>query len=158
MYSSRRFWVKEDAPEYVEGKTYSAHDLELMADDILRKEGRRELCRTCGEMGEETGDKKVLEQEAEDEEGNKLVLEFAELKCSNDHSWYQGEGKRKGYKDENQILFEEHLIARKRREIYSINGSPDPEIASGSYFRSHPGGRKLSSAESRSKFGSSFYS
>lgn len=55
------------------------------------------------------------------------------------------------------LLFEEHLYSRKRREIYNINGTPDPGIASGNYWRSHPQGRKINTPEQRKKNGASYY-
>jgi hypothetical protein len=55
------------------------------------------------------------------------------------------------------ILFEEHLYSRKRREIYNMNGTPDPNIASGNYWRSHPQGRKVNTPEQRKRNGASYY-
>lgn len=55
------------------------------------------------------------------------------------------------------LLFEEHLYSRKRREIYNINGVPDPNIASGNYWRSHPQGRKINTPEQRKRNGASYY-
>jgi hypothetical protein len=55
------------------------------------------------------------------------------------------------------ILFEEHVYSRKRREIYNQNGVPDPNIVSGIYWRTHPQGRKVTTAEQRKKNGASWY-
>ena len=55
------------------------------------------------------------------------------------------------------LLFEEHLYSRRRREIYNINGVPDPSIVSGMYWRSHPQGRKVNSNEARKGNGASYY-
>lgn len=57
----------------------------------------------------------------------------------------------------NNILFEEHLYSRRRREIYNINGTPDPSINEGMFWRTHPQGRKVNSDEQRKKHGASFY-
>jgi hypothetical protein len=165
----RRFWKKEEAPEYVEGDSYSARELELIADDILRGDGKREMCRECGEEGLKTDKFKVdpqferdddgnIIQALEDGEGNQLYLRFHLLTCPQGHEWYEGEGKSKGFKGDNPILFEEHLLQRKRREIYCEHGTPDPEIVSGSYNRVHPNGRRQNTQESRKKHGASFYS
>ena len=50
------------------------------------------------------------------------------------------------------------LMMRAKREIYVGNGIPDPAIASGMYWRTHPAGRsaRLDPAKRRSKRGS-FY-
>lgn len=55
------------------------------------------------------------------------------------------------------MLFEEHLYSRKRREIYNVNGTPDPNLISGNYWRSHPQGRKVNTPEQRKKNGASYY-
>lgn len=66
-------------------------------------------------------------------------------------------GKPRGIGGEDPILFEEHLYSRKRREIYNQNGTPDPNIASGIYWRAHPQGRKITTPEQRKKNGASWY-
>ncbi len=49
-------WQQEEAPEFVEGRTdYTKREKELMADEFLRKDSRRELCRECDNYGVETG-------------------------------------------------------------------------------------------------------
>jgi len=165
----RRFWKKEEAPEFFEGQEYNDHDLELMADALLRADGKRETCRKCGGVGERTGESKLMPQYARDDEGEitgpmtdargrQLIVAFDELSCKESHTWYEGEGKAKGFKGDNQILFEEHIIARKRREIFCENGVPDPGIVSGLYNRTHKDGRRVNSEESRKKHGASFYS
>ena len=63
----------------------------------------------------------------------------------------------RGIGGENPILFEEHVYSRKRREIYNQNGTPDPNIASGIYWRAHPQGRKITTPEQRKKNGASWY-
>lgn len=66
-------------------------------------------------------------------------------------------GKPKGIKGDAPILFEEHLYARKRREIYNQNGTPDPSINEGMFWRTHPQGRKVNSDAQRRTHGASFY-
>lgn len=41
------------------------------------------------------------------------------------------------------ILLASHLLDRAKREIYVGNGTPDPSVASGLYWRTHPNGRKV---------------
>jgi hypothetical protein len=50
-------------------------------------------------------------------------------------------------------------IAKERfkHEIYCANGTPDPSIASGMYWRTHPQGRKWKSFDARQKNADSFY-
>lgn len=55
------------------------------------------------------------------------------------------------------ILCRQQLIDRKKREIYVNTGVPDPSIASGLYFRSHPQGRRVNSPEARKKNGAGYY-
>lgn len=66
-------------------------------------------------------------------------------------------GKPRGINGENPILFAEHLYSRRRREIYTESGVPDPSLVSGIYNRTHPNGRKVNSAEQRKKNGASYY-
>lgn len=66
-------------------------------------------------------------------------------------------GKPTGIKGDNPVLFEEHIQARKRREIYNQNGTPDPSINEGMFWRTHPQGRKVNNDEQRKKHGASFY-
>jgi hypothetical protein len=98
-----------------------------------------------------------MKQDATDAEDNQLVLEFAQMECPNGHEWYQGEGKSRTIGGENPILFEEHIQSRRKREIYTNLGTPDPNIVSGIYNRSHPQGRKINSKEQRKKNGASWY-
>lgn len=49
------------------------------------------------------------------------------------------------------------LIERQRREIYTGSGTPDPAIASGLYWRTHPQGRRVYSDEQRRTNSASFY-
>lgn len=154
------YFFKKPEPvdtEIKEGKEYTNTELSLIADELLRQDAKSELCRLCGAKGEPTGEKEAKKQNAKDEEGNALVLEFEELECPDGHKWYQGEGKSRTIGGDNPILFEEHFHSRKKREIYTSLGTPDPNIVSGIYNRSHPKGRKINSKEQRKKNGASWY-
>lgn len=149
---------EEETPEYVEGASYTGRQMELMADALLRDDARAEICRECKCRGNATGEIRTECQEGiRDDAGNELYLEFSEYRCDKGHSWYQGEGEARGIGGDNPILFEEHLQSRRRREIFPTNGVPDPSIVAGIYNRVHPQGRKVNSAEQRSKHGASFY-
>lgn len=49
------------------------------------------------------------------------------------------------------------LRERSKREIYVANGIPDPSIASGLYWRTHPQGRRFRTAHERRESSTSFY-
>jgi hypothetical protein len=144
-------------------KDYKFSELEELADSLLREDSRAEVCRVCDESGvsgvrgQETGKVKPVAQEATDGSGTQLVLIYPEYLCENGHTWYKGEGKMRGIDGDNPILFEEHFQSRKRREIYTSVGTPDPSIVAGIYNRVHPQGRKVNSEEQRKKNGASFY-
>lgn len=154
---------KEEAPEFIEGKEYTAHQMELMADVLLREDSRTEVCRECKSRGEETGHIELIQQFDEDglalmdNTGALLFLDFPEFGCANKHKWFQGEGEARGIGGENPILFEEHLHSRRRREIFPVGGTPDPAIVAGIYNRSHPQGRKINSPEQRAAHGALYY-
>jgi hypothetical protein len=170
-----RVFKQEEAPEYIEGKTdYTNREMELIADTFLREDVNRELCRKCKERdktkgnelslpyGTETGEVKTVPQFDKgqpvlDEENNQLVLDFPEYRCDKGHRWFKGEGVRRDIKGKNPILFQEHLDQRKKREIYTTEGVPDPSIVSGIYNRTHPEGRKVNSDDQRRKHGASFF-
>lgn len=141
-----------------------------MADELLRADAKRELCRTCLEegdddepYGQETGavDTRPLREKdgslKVDEEGNVILGDFPEFACDRGHTWFLGEGKDRGIQGNNAILFEEHLQTRRKREIYTQIGTPDPSIVAGIYNRTHPQGRKVNSPEQRKKNGASFF-
>ena len=154
----RRFEEEEPVtPEIEEGVSYTNRELEAKADAWLREDARSELCRTCETLGEENGIVERQEQDAEDKTGHRVVLEFKQFECPNGHTWFEGEGKVRGIGGENPILFEEHFQSRKRREIYTSAGVPDPNIVSGIYNRTHPQGRKVNSLEQRRKNGASYF-
>ncbi len=67
------------------------------------------------------------------------------------------DGRKRGIGGENPILFAEHIYARRRREIYPVNGTPDPSLVAGIYNRTHPDGRKTNSEEARKKNGASYF-
>lgn len=144
--------------EIVEGKKYNKTELTAIADQLLRDDSHSEMCRKCGELGTKTG-KTQLQQfrSMKDKQGNELAVEFDEIECPDGHVWYLGEGKERGIGGDNPILFEEHFHSRRRREIYTSVGTPDPSIVAGIYNRTHPQGRKVNSADQRKKNGASYY-
>ncbi len=168
---------EEGEPVFTEGAQYTALELEEFADQMLRTDANRELCRRCKEngielpYGEETGEIESAPQfngQGEpllDEEENMLYLDFPELVCEKGHRWFQGEGQRRDIRGLNPILFESHLYNRKRREIYVEAGTPDPAFTmdrfgrptQGMYNRSHPDGRKINTKQQRAKNGASYY-
>lgn len=148
-----------------DSSNYTEWQLEQIANHLLNLDKKREMCRTCGEYGTETGEiesKLVMaddtEEPAIDENGDVLYVDVPEIKCDNSHRWYGGEGKSRGIDGANPILFENHLQDRRRREIYNSIGTPDPSINKGIYNRSHPQGRKVNTPEQRAKNGASYYS
>jgi hypothetical protein len=147
----------------VEGEQYSKWQLERFADEMLREDVKRELCRKCGSYGSETGSVESMPQADKngdpitDGEGATLYMDFPELVCEKGHRWYKGEGKSRSIQGKNPILFENHLQDRRRREIYTSIGTPDPSIQRGMYNRTHPQGRKVNSKEQRKKNGASFF-
>lgn len=142
---------------------YSSWQIERLADHLLREDSKRELCRTCGRPGDETGEIEYKPELDEDEnpktdaEGNVIYVGFPELMCDHSHRWYKGEGKARGIDGRNPILFENHLQERRRREIYTAIGTPDPSIEQGMYNRTHPQGRKVNSKDQRKRNGASFF-
>lgn len=170
----------EETPEFdpAKGDDYSALELEEFADQLLRADANRELCRECKEddpeslpYGEETGHVESVAQfdtsgePLLDDEGNQLYLDFPELRCDKGHRWYKGEGPRRDIRGKNPILFASHLYNRQRREIYVESGVPDPAFTmdrhgrptQGIYNRSHPEGRKINTENQRKKNGASYY-
>lgn len=146
---------------------YSKRQLEALADEMLKDYAKRELCRECleselEEEGQETGKVEPIPQFREgepivDENGNQLYLDFPELTCVHGHIWFLSEGKSRGNQGTHPVLFEEHLIQRRRREIYTSEGTPDPNIVSGIYNRTHPQGRKVNTNKQRKDHGASFF-
>lgn len=154
-----RKWNKDEevSTEIEPNKKYTSSELDAIASAILREDSKSEYCRDCGQVGTETGNTASVAEGLTDDAGNELVLAFDELKCDNGHIWSPGEGKPRGIDGDNPILFEEHFQSRKRREIYTAQGTPDPSIVSGMYNRVHPQGRKVNSEEQRKRNGASFY-
>lgn len=161
--------------DFSEDEAYKGSDLEAFADDLLRQDARRELCRKCRKKnkdklpyGVETGyvePKPQYDPDTRlpilDEEGNQLYLEFPEFECDKGHRWFAGEGERRNWDGPNSVLMEEHLQHRRRREIYvqseEAMGKPEPSIVSGIYNRVHKDGRKVNSKEQRKRNGASFF-
>lgn len=153
-----RKWKDEEVSTEIDpNKQYTIGELDAIASAILREDVKSEMCPDCGERGEATGESKSVAEDIADKSGNELVLKFDEYQCSNEHHWFPGEGKERGIQGDNPILFEEHFQSRKRREIYTAQGTPDPSIVSGMYNRVHPQGRKVNSEEQRKRNGASFY-
>jgi hypothetical protein len=161
------WWTEQedfDATQEIDPNTqYKSWQLEQLANELLRQDSKREMCRKCGGYGSETG---VVESQPQadedgnptvDGEGNTLYMDFPELACEEGHRWYKGEGKDRTIAGENPILFENHLQDRRRREIYTSIGTPDPSIQQGMYNRTHPQGRKVNSTEQRKRNGASFF-
>lgn len=139
-------------------KHYTGSDLEEIADQLLRDDSKTEICRFCEEPGRPTGEIEVrVQDDVLDGEGNPLSINFAEHECQNGHRWWDGEGRAKGIGGDNPILFDEHVYARKKREIYCKAGMPDPSIVAGIYNRQHPQGRKVNSKDQRKRHGASYY-
>lgn len=157
---------------------YSKKELEEWADELLRDDANRELCKRCKEDGEvtpyghETGEVEWQIQRNKDgeplfdEQGQTLYVGFPELCCEKGHRWYKGEGPRRDIRGPNPILFENHLYSRKRREIHVTDGIPDPAFTmdrwgkrptQGIYNRAHPQGRKINTPEQRARNGASWY-
>jgi hypothetical protein len=60
--------------------------------------------------------------------------------------------------DEEPIyLSMDQLRHRQRKEVQCADGTPDPEIVSGLYWRTHPNGRNWTTAEQRKANASGFY-
>lgn len=152
------YYRNEEEPiEYEEGKSYTNSELERLANQLLRAHSKSEICRDCGKMGEEDGLIEDKPQAVENKAGEQLVLGFKHYTCPDGHDWYHGEGQERGIGGRDPILFEEHFQSRRKREIYTSLGTPDPEIVSGIYNRVHPQGRKVNSEEQRKRHGASFY-
>lgn len=153
----RKYRDEEVSTEIDPNKKYTPSELDAIASAILREDSKTEYCRECGSIGKETGKTSSVAEGLLDEQGNELVLKFDEYECDQGHTWSPGEGKPRGIDGDNPILFEEHFQSRKRREIYTAQGTPDPSIVSGMYNRVHPQGRKVNSEEQRKRNGASFY-
>lgn len=170
---------EDEDTSYVEGKKYLKSELEAFADELLREDANRELCKRCKEKdadslpyGHETGHVEWQVQKDKqgdallDDEGNTRYIAYPELQCDKGHRWYKGEGPRRDIRGKNPILFETHLYNRKRREIHVKDGIPDPAFTmdrwgkrptQGIYNRAHPQGRKINTPEQRAKNGASWY-
>lgn len=142
---------------------YTGWQLDQLANEILREDSKKEMCRKCGKYGEDTGVVESMPQADEggnpitDGEGSILYTDFPEIACEDGHRWYKGEGKARSIQGKHPILFENHLQDRRRREIYTSIGTPDPSIQQGMYNRTHPQGRKVNSKEQRQRNGASFF-
>jgi hypothetical protein len=143
--------------KHIPANKLTPRQLEAVTDVLLREDARREVCRECNGRGEKTGGAEHTTQPATDAEGNPLEIDWPEYTCANGHIWFAGEGGVRGIGGDSPILFEEHFHSRKRREIYTSVGTPDPSIVAGIYNRTHPQGRKVNSEEQRKRNGASFF-
>ena len=119
---------------------------------MLRVDANRELCRQCGGADADTlpyGEPTAT----------------GEMQCANGHRWQPGKGARREIGGRNAILFEPHLKQRRKREIYSAEGTVDPAFTMhrwgkrptvGMYTRSRPQGRRVTT-RARRKDGAGFY-
>lgn len=60
---------------------------------------------------------------------------------------------RKDTGEQHGILNDRQVYAHQRREVLNETGTPEPEIASGIYWRAHPEGRGINSKQSRTTKG-----
>lgn len=152
---------------FEEGRQYKGSELEAMADALLKNFAKRELCRICIDNdreveGQETGKIVPVPQFNKNgdpiiEDGRQRVVDFPEIACDLGHKWFKGEGKARTNAGRDPVLFKDHLDQRRRREIYTTEGTPDPNIVSGIYNRSHPQGRKINTDKQRREHGASYY-
>lgn len=147
----------EEHLEYVEGQAYTASQLSTLADQLLREDARSEVCRECHGRGEVISGAEAERPVTNDEGFVLAYLTVRAYQCAKNHTWFDGEGEVRGIGGKSPILFEEHFQSRRRREIYTNVGTPDPSIVAGIYNRTHPQGRKVNSAEQRKKNGASFF-
>ena len=69
----------EEGLEYEEDRhDYSNKQLNQLADDFLREDAKKEICRECEGEGKETGSHNPVSQKIEDEEGNEYPMEIEE--------------------------------------------------------------------------------
>jgi hypothetical protein len=61
------------------------------------------------------------------------------------------------YQPDGTILSEGMWKSRLKHEIYSTRGTPDPNIVSGLYWRTHPQGLKWRTKEERKELKATFY-
>lgn len=151
-------------------RNYSNMELNDIADQLLLDYAKEEYCGKCNEnkrsateLGLKTGKfKRVMLKDREgvplvNDDGNIMYANQPQYTCKKGHKWFQGEGYKRGNDGDNPVLFDTHLEQRRKREIYTANGVPDPEIVSGLYYRTHPQGRKVNTEEQRRKSGAAFY-
>ena len=109
------------------------------------------------DLGKENPEENLVIEEEENYTASELDLMADEILRAHARAINLDTGKPNGIKGDNPVLFEEHLYARKRREIYNQNGTPDPSINEGMFWRTHPQGRKVNNDVQRRKHGASFY-
>jgi len=140
---------EEEEEEYVSDGYY-----DIVAESNVRK--KKNGKKIVIDLGKADGENLIIEEDERYTPGE-LDLMADEILRAQSRSIDVETGKPKGIKGDAPILFEEHLYARKRREIYNQNGTPDPSINQGMFWRTHPQGRKVNSSDQRRKHGASFY-
>lgn len=136
-----KFGRTEYVCQHCHKRNWTPSELEFIADQILKEDSNAELCRECAQKnkdsdilpyGRETGHVEWQLQIDEngdallDDNGDAVYIGFPELICDKGHRWFKGEGPRRNINGKNPILFESHIYNRKRREIYPVDGVPDP--------------------------------
>lgn len=135
-----------DDEEILEDEEYYGSDEEI----VPKKRGKKIVV----DLGKEEEENNLVLYSEERYSSFELEEMATEILKANARSIDPETGKPNGLGD---ILFEEHLYSRRRREIYNMNGTPDPSINEGMFWRTHPQGRKVNSDEQRKKHGASFY-
>lgn len=125
---------------------------EFNLDGTPRKKGGKKIVVDLG-AGKDT----LVIEENNKYTGTELDLMADDILRAHSRATSPETGKPNGIKGDAPILFEEHIYARKRREIYNQNGVPEPSINEGMFWRPHPQGRKVNSDEQRRRHGASFY-
>lgn len=102
---------------------------------------------------------------------DKQLEAYADAFLKKDKAEVDGESNTQKWQKEYGILFDDHLASRKRREILTALGTPDPAFTGSTqessaktsgdgqamFFRSHPEGRKVNSKEQRKRNGAGYY-
>ena len=142
-------YEEEEEEEYVSDGYY---DIVAESNSRKKKNGKKIII----DLGKSDEENLVIEENERYTPGE-LDLMADEILRAQSRSIDAETGRPKGIKGDAPILFEEHLYARKRREIYNQNGTPDPSINEGMFWRTHPQGRKVNDLAQRKKHGASYY-
>lgn len=139
--------------DYDEEYTLSEEELEAEKKERRKRNGKKIYI----DLGKDDPEENLIIEEEEHYTPSELDLMADEILRAHARSIDLDTGKPHGIKGDNPVLFEEHLYARKRREIYNQNGTPDPSINEGMFWRTHPQGRKVNNETQRKRHGASFY-